>query len=157
MDVTKLKAITQEVPLAKSVFNVLASRSRPREVTDLRRLRQTLIDEEGLAINPREFLELFKRLQVAGYGTVINPKIQTDPHRFKWKYNLIEVGQRALGLKKDDAPVSSSSMSAAPVAVENRIRTSFPVGGELVHIDLPLGLTKKQAQELAEFIGKFGR
>jgi hypothetical protein len=142
-------------PLAETVFQALASRDRPRATTDLGRFRRSIIEEEGIAIDNREFLSIFKKLQEAGFGTLINPnpRISGDPHRFKWKYNLIEVGQRALGSEKQKA--AAPVMATQPTS--DSLRIPFPIRDGVLYIDLPRDVTKKETAELADFIRRFGK
>jgi hypothetical protein len=96
-DIEKLRALSNESKIAAAVFKALAKRERPRDTIDLRRLRGELL-KEGMVISTAEYINVFRKLQSAGFGKVISPRTASDTHRFKVKdYNSVAIGRAALG------------------------------------------------------------
>jgi hypothetical protein len=165
INANELKALIKTHPLAETVFRSLMKRERTREMMDLRRLRNRIIDEEGIAVDRTQFKDLFIDLQRKGYGKLIIGKGQ-DPDRFKWNNNFIQMGKEALGMgtphsTHPPAPMVRHAISLAqgihsPPA-PGTIRITYPLRGELVYLDVPNDITKAEAEGLADLIRRFGR
>src|SRR6185312_119444 len=84
-----LNMIAKENETAKNVFEVFGARERFRRETNLQRLQRSLL-ENGKKVVDDEFVELFKKLQSAGIGTLVIGR-GNKATRFKWHYNLKDV------------------------------------------------------------------
>lgn len=93
-----LAAIAKENETAKNVFEIFSNRERYRRETNLKRL-QRYMHEEGKKVNESEFMDLFKKLQDLGIGTIVVGR-GTKNNRFKWHYNLRDVARAAYANKK---------------------------------------------------------
>jgi hypothetical protein len=153
MNIGKLKQIYQTGPLAEAVFKTLASRQRPREFLDLTRLKDELL-EQGYQVDKDDFLNIFKRLQEAGFGKLINKRSPTDHLRFRWgQWNLIEVGKRALGSTTHKSDDMSTRTAHKPSAIRSSgaevIRAAYRFrSGDQILLSIP----RDEVRDLAEFI-----
>lgn len=147
----KIQTTYKESNLARAVFDTLATRERPRDITDLTRLRLEVMKEQGLSIDVREFITFFKAMEKCKLGVLLSPRSKTDHWRFKWSCNHIELARTAKGMK----PVPKPAMTSA--VPEGVVVTHYPLRDTMVALPLPKDMTKKEAEELAEFIKRFGR
>lgn len=151
-NVDKVRELSETNKAAHYIFRALASRERPRDITDLRRLRKQIRDEDHVNVDGEEFMRAIETLQKLGFGKLIVGR-GTAPDRFKWKFNNVELGRAALGkpLTKQLPGKVSSEYS------DDIIPIHYPLRGQLMVLPLPKDLTKSEAKELAEFILRFGR
>lgn len=141
-----LSKIAHRSKTAEAVFGVLAVRDRAREDTDLRRLKNRLIDE-GFRVVPAEFLETFKELDRAGVGRLVQKA--GEPPRFRWNYNLKEVGR--LGF--NGAPSKPPSEPDLPKAKPNHSTTVVILAeGRTASFQIPLNLEKEEADLLCRIL-----
>lgn len=89
----KLQQIASENETAKAVFSTWAQRRRFRRETNLPRFEASLL-QDGHKIVRQDFLQLFKRLEDAGIGSIIVGR-HGKPNRFVWNYNLKDVAKNA--------------------------------------------------------------
>lgn len=82
----------QNNPVAKLVFDVLAERQRHRQRTDLNNLFRAM-RRDNPDLSEREYLEVFKTLQMNGAGSLIIGR-RGNPNRFIWKYNLKDLAEK---------------------------------------------------------------
>jgi hypothetical protein len=156
LNVAKLRHLYSSNALVKKVFTTIAQRERPRPITDLRRLRLEMPD--GASVDKREFADIFTELQRLGLGTLVLGR-GANPDRFKWAYNMVDVA-------RDVIRPGATSRSAPVAAVEPAEHEPFsgwhslvyPLkSGEVVKMKLPAGLSREDAQGLADFIKRFGK
>jgi hypothetical protein len=152
--IEKLKALAKGSALSRAVFESIATRDRPRTVTDLRRLRQAIC--HSVPIDTAEYRGLFRALQDMGLGRLILGKKENEPDRFVWSVNLIEVGVAASGIAPREKPKASV---AAPFTQQaNALNVTFPLRGQFVTFPLPLdGLTKEEYDMLVTFLRVYVR
>lgn len=136
---------------SEAVFNLLAVRERNRGLTDLRRLKNQLI-EEGFKIIPDEFIQTFRDLAKVGVGDLSEKAGQ--PAQFRWHYGLKDVGKTAIeGHKAAPAP--------QPIPIKAAIRTSSTsrlavvLGkGRVATIATPTDLTADEISLLIDLLKK---
>lgn len=151
MNAAKLQQISGRSKHNQAIFKALANRERPRMVTDLKRLKLEILNEAGVEVTREAILDIFHDLQMEGLGKLIRRKNPRDSDRFKWTHNPIIVGRAALGL------VSETSVSSPPKYAPSHLKMSvaFPVRGEILNLELPLNMTKTEADDIASFIKRF--
>jgi hypothetical protein len=93
---------------AKQIVNVLASRERISQDTDIKRF-QTVMRRNGFKIIPEEFEGFFKSLEEIGVGSVVYGKRKT-PKKFQWYYSLRDVGK---AIKNPDEKVELHKLPIA--------------------------------------------
>lgn len=152
INITRLQQLCGESELALTVFKTLSERERPRPVTDLRRLRLEMVEAGGRPISASEFREVFDELTKLGLGSVVVGR-HNNPDRFKWNYNMVDLARKVLAQKV--AAPSAGPRGAGPAP--GWLRTAFPIRGGLVELELPVNMTKAEANELADYIKRFGR
>lgn len=150
IDVSKAVEISKRHPKAAEIFKALSERERPRERSDLGRLRREML-KEGYVISTREFMDVMKALEKAGYGKIILGQGQNPP-RFDWKVNYIELGRETMEhgpftrvAEHHQSPVLPSA--GDKIVFFHDIRPGWPL--KLV---LPANITRAEAGALAEKI-----
>ena len=103
------KDLTQNITrtaTAKAVLDVLKERDRSPSngIMELRRVRYEL-EDKGIEVVPNDFLRLFKEMEKAGIGKIIEEK--GKPTRFKWIRNMKDIGGGS-----SPAPSSGASIKA---------------------------------------------
>lgn len=93
----------------QSVFKMLANRQRLSKKTDIPQFTKYLKHVEPNA-SEKDVLEVFKKLQEEGYGSVIIGR-GDKPTRFIWDYNLKDVAQKVLGNEVEVMPLDASKRS----------------------------------------------
>lgn len=150
-----LKKLANSSALHKAVFEVFATRERPRAVSDLRRLRHAVYHEKSVSIRTDEFLALFKTLEQMGLGKLQLAKRDTDPHRFAWKteINYKELGGAATGIEYKSPAIPSKPLAEAFAVSYPHMLAPFPLRGGAMPIAVPSDFfTKDEADRLSTFI-----
>lgn len=146
---SELGKVAHKNATSEAVFNVLAIRERNREETDLRRLRNQLV-EEGFKIVPEEFKDTFQALAKAGVGELVAAH-NGHPARFKWHFSLIEVGQA--GLQTKPAEVKPLKVVAPIKAKPTEAHIMITLAnGRSVQVSLPTDLSQEEASLVSKFI-----
>jgi len=152
MDEKKLSQIANQSATAKAVFKVLKERDRePREgMMDTRRVRYEL-EQEGVKVVPQEFMEVFKNLEKAGVGKLINEK--GKPLSFKWTTSMKDVAAKAL---VSGGAVTHAETIKPMVSHHSNMVAVLPSGRE-VPLALPHDLSSEDAQALCKMIMRRAR
>jgi hypothetical protein len=105
-EVSKIKEAAHKNQTAEAVFTALALRDRMRHTTDLNRFKTQLVKESGNIVE-QDYLATFKELEKLGMGSIVYGR-KKKPSKFKWHYNLKDIGHAAMG----DTPQQSEPASA---------------------------------------------
>lgn len=154
MDEKKLSQIANQSATAKAVFKVLKERDRePRAgMMDTRRVRYEL-EQEGVKVVPQEFMEVFKNLEKAGVGKLINEK--GKPLSFKWTTSMKDVAEKAL-VSGSSGTVTHAETIKSMLSHHTNTVAVLPSGRE-VPLALPYDLDKEDAQALCKMIMRRAR
>lgn len=141
MDKKQISQITQS-PTGKALFRYFASRERnPKDgMMDVRRAKYA-VQEEGVEVVPREFIENFRAMEKAGLGKLI--EASGKPARFKWAVDMKKVATEAL---RTDGKGSQAG-SAAPSAPTIEIAMMLGPDRE-ASVSIPADITEKEAEFL---------
>lgn len=116
LDQDVIRSIANESNTSKAVFDTLSKRIRFRRQTNLSKFANLMINK-GERIVEEEYIQLFKRLEEAGIGTLVIGR-RGKPNRFKWNYNLKDIGRIGMGeigtkdLSSFDSPIIKPSSPA---------------------------------------------
>lgn len=160
-----LGQIADKNDTSEAVFALLASRERSRSETDLRRLKLALV-HEGFKIIPQDFVATFKELASAGIGEFVS--IPGQQPKFRWHFNMKDVGKTALGdstaaklkaMPQATKPATKAVVvqqkvaeDPAPKAVSPRTTMIVCTNGREATMDLPPDLSAEEAKFLADAI-----
>lgn len=155
MDEKKLTQIANQSATAKAIFKALNERQRePREgMMDTRRVRYEL-EQEGVKVVPQEFMEVFKNLEKAGVGKLINEK--GKPLSFKWTTSMKDVAAKAL-VSGSGGTVTHAETIKPMVSHHNSSLVAVLPSGREVPLALPHDLDKEDAQALCKMIMRRAR
>lgn len=151
-----IKSIASETPTAANVFNNLAGRKRHRQETDIGRYRMALI-REGVKIADGDYMNVWKKLQEAGAGTLIIGR-HGNPDRFKWNYSVKDVGKLATDGGIDLAPAEEKTEEKKPQRrrakekeeVKREKVLYVPIRGDKgIQIELPGDFSEEEAELLS--------
>lgn len=150
----QIKELANETPISKAVFKALADKQRQRSRTDISRLYRAIKAAEMPHLDEKQFLEVFKKLQLAGVGSLIIGR-KNNPNRFAWNYNLKDIGKAAKNGNVELTPVDKqvkhvkrrvrASQTTARTIQANpiiSINIQLPAGTPQTEIDAWLGLLK---------------
>jgi hypothetical protein len=153
-----LKDITHKNRTAEVTMTALALRERIRTFSDIPRTRAKLI-KEGEKIVEADYIQLWKDLQAAGVGVIVNGQ-RNRPGRFEWHFSLKDVAAIALEDKTAKAAATQPKAErpklkeAAPVAkAERLVYVSLRPGFDLA-IKLPGDVTAKEIQTITNALSK---
>jgi len=141
---TRVKEIAQASPTSKVIFGSLASRQRMRHQTDITRM-QTQLKRAGQNIDTEAFMNTFKELEKAGVGSIVYGR-KNNPNRFKWNYNLKDIGQ-AFAPTVSSEPPKVGTEDAGQVSPKKRGR-GRPKGSKNKVKKLAAPLVKKMPEEV---------
>lgn len=110
LNVVTLGQIADKNDTSEAVFSLLAARERSRSEIDLGRLKLALI-HEGFKIIPQDFIETFRELAKTGVGEFVH--VQGQKPKFRWHFDMKEVGRVAIG---DSAALRKVKMDQKPLA-----------------------------------------
>ena len=144
-----LNKIAHRSTTSEAVFSLLALRERSRGETDLRRLRNELV-EEGFRVVPDEFLDTFRDLASVGVGELIEAKSGV-PARFKWHFSLKDISRKALESQTKTIPAPKLLKSVKP---EIRSITAYLDMDRFLRVELPVDLSAEEVAFIKEIIDK---
>jgi hypothetical protein len=151
--VERLKTIMRSDERAGRVLRLVMGRSlrgRAHLTTDLRRIVSELNRTGERDISIQEIRQLFLRLQKDGFGSIIMHKKGNEPDRFQWDYSLNKIREAVGATVPNIAPVPNR------LNQDGHITLPYPIGGRIVHLTIPHPMTKEEAQDLGEYIKRFG-
>jgi hypothetical protein len=153
LNVPEVRRVMKSTRFGETVFKALAAREQVRGTTDLRRLRYELRDDYGVDIEPEAFRSFFKSVSSLGLGKFIKGKGQ-NPDRFAWSRPSKETALEILGQK-----IVEAHAAPRPKAGSDTLNIPVPLpSGKMVYVtDVPVHMSKEDAEFLAEFIRKYGR
>lgn len=149
VDVDSLKALYDSDPVARTIFEYLASRQRNSPETLAERLLTRLL-EKGLTCSKTDVIRFFKALEQAGCGSFILGR-KGRPSRFRWSVSLISVGRAAAGNAVNVEAITETEPE--PEQEENILTHKFVLRPDFeLTFTLPGDLSTSEASRLAEFI-----
>ena len=108
----KLIELCNKNTLAETIFTAFALRQRNRKVLNLETFRRVL-EEQGVSINPREFVDIFKTIETEQLGKLLITE--------KGLYFKSSVALRAIGFEAlQETPFSSGE-------TRDRSKKSIPI------------------------------
>jgi hypothetical protein len=151
-----IKSIATETPTAVNLFENFAGRQRHRQETNIGRYRMALI-REGVKIADEEYIEVWKKLQDAGVGTLIIGR-HGNPDRFKWNYSVKDVGRIAKGeevstkTEKEEKKTKKQRVKSDDKSKPEKILYVAITPNKAIKIDLPENFSEEEADLLANVL-----
>jgi hypothetical protein len=141
--VEKLQALYKSSGPASKILDNFASRLRDRKSVEVDRLEQIFPD-----LTRTEIIEFFRKLDEFGFGQFLIGR-RGAQSRFEWNVPMRSVGKVAAGqgtiVHTDDSDEEDRQVPA--IKHPYCLRADF-----IAQIELPLDLTTREAERLAEFI-----
>lgn len=107
-----LKPLYEKSATAKAIFRCLSERDRARSYTNLKLLRNELVNA-GKKVDEADFDEVFEKLAELGIGKIVYGT-RGKANQFYWNFNMKEVGLSAIKGK------NTIDLSGAIEDIENR-------------------------------------
>lgn len=150
------RKVVKRAKFGEAVFQALAARGQVRNTTDLRRLRYELRDDYKVDVENEEFNAFFKELANLGFGKFIKGTGQ-NPNRFVWRGDSKETAIEVLGVQKAVEAVVKKGPTGRGLVESNTLKVPYKIRGATYWYEIPDDITTKEANELGEFLKKFGR
>jgi len=147
----KLKRLYSGNRAIKALLNNASKRKHNVSTTNVDRLMALLINEENTVVGRQELIKALRELETLGCGRFIIGR-RGQPSRFEWGVQITSLGKAVMGAA-GAALAGQPSAGSALVVESERIPHAYQLRpGMTVNLDLPVNLTAKEAQRLAEFI-----
>ena len=144
----ELRTLYETNETARRVFDHLARRTNNARETKTDRLL-AILNSNGHTVSRGELIQLFRRLEEAGYGDYIAGR-HGHPSRFVWHVGLVSVGQAAAGESSTVEAISANEQTEDGIGIISHVYQLRP---ELqVTLELPSDLSSKEAERLADFL-----
>lgn len=145
----------RENETSRHIFEELGNRQRDRGMVDLRRLR-IRISHKGFKVVTQDYARLFKQLEKAGAGKMIMSKMG-NPQRFEFFYSMKEVVTKDLTALTEPIPYQPKGHVAyTNTTPTGKLVAAFPIRGNPMSFELPIDLSRSEAESLADFIRRLG-
>ncbi len=149
MNVQGLRDLYNSDPTAQVFFDHMVTRQRNQTETKVDRIIRVL-QNQGHQVSRGQIVNLFKTLQELGLGQFVAGRWGW-PSRFVWDVELIEAAKVATGEETDVGRIGGEGEQEED---GNFLTHTFNLRPDLqVRFELPVDLTVKEAQRLAQFIG----
>jgi hypothetical protein len=149
MDIDRLKNLYRQSPAAQFVLDQAARRQRNQTETKIDRI-VALLAAEGHEISRGDVIDAFRSLEDLGAGQFVTGR-RGWPSRFVWSVGMVSVGRAAAGEPQEIESIPDESFeeeSASTLLAHSfYLRVDMPVT-----IELPVDLTKGEAERLASFV-----
>jgi hypothetical protein len=149
IDIDSLKSLYQHNPAAQLMLDHAARRQRNQTETKVDRI-VALLATEGHEISRGDVIDAFRSLEDLGAGQFVTGR-RGWPSRFVWSVGMVSVGKAAAGEPQEIESIPDESFEEEPTSAmlghSFYLRVDTPVT-----IELPVDLTKVEAERLASFV-----
>ena len=144
-----LKRLQSRYGPARALFQFLSTAAEDGQaIEQVDRMHARLVAEQHTRVTRPQLIYTLRALQTAGCGKFVHGR-RGRPSRFAWAFSLRDVVQAVTGKPARIATAEKITVMPPPM-----IEHSYRLRPELtISVSVPLNLTCREAQRLAEFVG----